>query len=195
MSAELSSLVIGPSWVVATQRRQNERAQDEKIACHGADLSGRLSRVGIPARHRSLDHTAVKSRGANRKIVMKLVAGEDVSQRLDARIGEETPAIRAKAVRRIGVVFARGEADKRRMDELNGEGAAQWRVDSFSTENVPRALNVIVPGVEQRDESRDGAHIVLAVPVDHDESLVVFGEREGDRHTHLGAQPTRVALD
>src|SRR5690242_14492604 len=92
ISAELSSLVIGRWWVdgdgsriEAAQCRGDERAQNEEVPFDGTDFRRRLSGRWITARHRCLGHAKPEARRTNGKIVVKLVPGEDVSQRFDAR--------------------------------------------------------------------------------------------------------------
>src|SRR5512133_2509942 len=124
------------SWIELSERRRRERAQDEKVSLHGTDLRRSFARGRIAARHRRFHDAKSQSRGTDRQVVVQLVPDEDIAQRLHARIREQSPAVRAKAVRRIGVARARSKADQRRVQESYADAATEWRVDSLPAPNV-----------------------------------------------------------
>ena len=108
--------------------RLRERQQHLHVAPPALDLRRNLSKWRVFPDHRDLLHPEAEARSADGEIVVQLVAGELVPERLDTRIEKELPAVGAKAVGRVRVAEPRGEGDCRRMDETDAEQPCERRV-------------------------------------------------------------------
>src|SRR5215207_9790222 len=117
------------SRIESTKGRREKCPQDEQVAFHRSDLRWRRAGLGVSSRDRRLDHLEAESGSANRKIVVQLVAREHVAQRLHAWIGEQSPTVGPKSVRRISVTASGGDADERGVEHANANRSIERRVD------------------------------------------------------------------
>jgi len=160
-----------------------------------ADFGGDFSGAGITAADRGFADAEAEPGGPDGQVIVEFVAGEDLPERLHARVQQETAAVTSEAVGGVGVMESGGEADEGRVQEFDAQQAGERGVFVATSRDEPRALDVIVTGVEFLAKGGDGFHAVLAVAVDSNDSFVALVEGEGEGHAHLCAQFAGAGLD
>src|SRR5881628_1723778 len=125
----------------------------------------------VVLRDGDLDDAIAERDRAVVEVVLELVAVEPVLLQADARVVEEREPIGPETIRDVGGVEAGEDAERQRV-RLDHEEATPGQVTERAAAEEARALHVVVPVGEWRDDAGDLRGIVLAVAGHDDRDAV-----------------------
>src|SRR5262245_13319129 len=164
-----------------------EKVNERKVS----NLRRYCTALGVYSCCRQLLDLETELRGTHGQIGEQLVAYEYIAKRLHFRVQQIGAGVGPVTLRRIGEPSARGQTQKRGVQEPDREQADQRGIRALSSLDKPRCLDVSVVIVESGYEIWNGIDPILAIAVDRDDPFIAFQQGPGIATAQLRRQFAR----